>query len=188
MHQNQSHQIRVSSSSIKELICVDKHTSHQIVNKLKQRKKKVYLSEGLWIMREHVDDSDRFIGRPALERAPIVRRKDQESDDGDNEESGEKHGACDVGPRLAPRRNRGGHGRVLRLTESPLQRFVSHGSNGSSWKRETAHDNRGGRGRSAMVLTCASSFSVCIGVVRTKDSDRVTLNQIGHILILFNYL
>jgi len=91
-------------------------------------------------MREHVDDSGRFIGRPALERAPLVRRKDQESEDGDSEYSGEKHGGSDVGARLAPRRSRGGHGRVLRLTESPLQRFSSHGSNGSSWKRQRERD------------------------------------------------
>lgn len=87
-------------------------------------------------MREHIDDSERSIGSPALERAPIVRRKDQESDDGNHEDSGEKHGERDVGPRLAPRRNRGGHGRILRLTESPLQRFGSHGGNGSSCKTE----------------------------------------------------
>lgn len=47
-------------------------------------------------MRENVDDSDRLIGNPALERTQLVRRKDQESDDGDNEKNGENYGGLGV--------------------------------------------------------------------------------------------
>ena len=43
-------------------------------------------------MREHVDDGDRLVRNTALERAKLVRRKDQGSDDGDNEKSGENYG------------------------------------------------------------------------------------------------
>lgn len=72
-------------------------------------------------MREHVDDGDRLVRNTALERAKLVRRKDQGSDDGDNEKSGENYGCLGVRERLAPRRIRGGHGRVLGLTSSPFQ-------------------------------------------------------------------
>jgi len=50
------------------------------------------LGEGLWIVREDVDDGEIGIGNFMFQRAATVRRKDKENDDGEKERS--SHGNC----------------------------------------------------------------------------------------------
>ena len=60
---------------------------------MKKGRRKVDLSEGLWIVRKLIDDGDCLIGNPALQREALVRRKDQEGDHGDQERSRKKLGS-----------------------------------------------------------------------------------------------